>query len=57
MAPIIWTHIGAALEKLQPMGSPCRITMGTAASRGRDPMLEQGQRVSMKEGQRENIMD
>ena len=39
----------AVLEELQPVESPCMISLGRTASHGRDPMLEQGQKVTMKE--------
>lgn len=52
--PVEWApwyvhHVGAALEELQTVGSPCRITLGKTASCGRVPMLEQEQSVSVKE--------
>ena len=39
----------AVLEELQPVESPGMISLGRTASHGRDPMLERGQKVTMKE--------
>ena len=49
---MVQTRAGEELEELQPVGSPHRISMGRIASHGRDTMLEQGQRVTVKEQQR-----
>ena len=48
---------GAVLEELLLVGSPCRISLRRMASRGRDPMLEQGKRVTEKEWQRQSAID
>ena len=55
-APDGWTPwyrpiSGAVLEELMPVGSPCRISSGRTASRGRDPTAE-GKRVTKKEQQK-----
>ena len=45
---------GEVLGRLQPMGSPCRISWGRMESHGRDFMLEYGQ--AMKEQQTCSVM-
>ena len=32
--PVVWSHAGAVLGELQPVGSPCRISLGRMASHG-----------------------
>lgn len=51
LQPVVQTHIGTVLEELQSVGSPFGKSFGRTASCGRDPMLEQGKRVKMKEQQ------
>lgn len=55
--PMVLSHFGAVLEELQPMGGQRRISLGSMASCGRDPMLEQGQRATTEEQQRQSVMD
>jgi len=58
MSSMVQSHTGAILEELQPLGShPRRIRSGRTAACGRDATLEQGQRATMKEQQRQSIMD
>ena len=40
---------GAVLDKLLPVGIPCRFSSERTTSCGRNPMLEQGRRVTVKE--------
>lgn len=49
--PVLLGHIGGVLEELQPVESPHRVSLGRMASCGRDLMLKQGKRVTMKEQQ------
>lgn len=53
-ASMVWTHIVAVLEVLQPVGKPRRISLGRS---GRNPTLEQGKGVTRKEWYRLNFMD
>lgn len=55
--PMLRSYIGAVLEELLFVGSPCRISLGRTASCGRDPMLDQGRRVTMKEQWMQSIRD
>lgn len=48
MDPMIRTHVGAVLERLLPVGSPCRICPWRTASYGREATLEQGKLVKRK---------
>jgi len=49
MDPVVGTHVEAVLEELLPVGSPCRISSRKTTSYGRDPIMEQDERVTMKE--------
>lgn len=57
MGPVIWTHVGAVLGEMQPVGSKRIINLGWMTSCGRDSRLEQGQRMIMKERHRWSVMD
>lgn len=48
---MVWTHAGVALEDLLPVGNSHKISSGKTASRGREPLLEQGKIMTMKERQ------
>ena len=37
---VVWSCVGALLEELSPVGSPCRTSSGKTASHGTDPTLE-----------------
>lgn len=49
---VVQTHIRAVLEEVQSAGTPHWIIQGRMASHGKDPMMEQGKRVKVKEWQR-----
>lgn len=51
MSPVVWTHIGAVVGELQPLWSPCRISLGRTASHGRNLTRSRG-RVTMEEWQK-----
>lgn len=49
MGPVVWRHVRAVLGELQPVGSPCVVSLGRMESCEGDPTLEQVQRVTIKE--------
>lgn len=51
------SRVGVMLGELKTVGNLCRISSGRMASHGRDLIVEQGQKVTTNECQKQNDVD